>query len=408
MPLSFTRVAAALVAAMMFIVCPIAAPAADPADRAAAKARIDSIKGGATCVTDAGGTVTAITIPDGSSITGEDIALFGRLGTLEKLHVLNCRSLDDGMVASLAGLSDLRSLALTNTSITDAAVKTIVESFPGLVELDLSSNTGLTGAAMKSLSSLADLARLDLVQTRFNDLHTRRLKNLGKLRVLDLRGNMEAGDMTLGVVGGMPAIEAFKHRSTIVSDDGLENLAKSKTLRSLLAQDFAISSASGRHLAAIPTLESLEIFRCQGFGSEGVLALAPLTKLERLTLRDLPEVDDAALAVLAELPNLKRLYLHELPSVSDEGLAHLAAAKNLQVLDIWAVPRMTDAAVAAIASLPNLKELSIRETGVSEASLEKIAAMPSLVSLTFKNGNVSPAAAAKLSTKTWKKLDLGR
>ena len=394
--------------ALLVLVMPMPVSAADPADVAAAKARIDALKAGAACVTDAKGMVTAITIPDGSSITAEDIALFGRLGELETLRILNCRSLDDGMVASLAGLSNLRSLAVTNTAITDDAVKTIVDSFPGLVELDLSSNTGLTGAAMKSISSLADLERLDLVQTRFNDLHTRRLKKLEKLRVLDLRGNMEAGDMTLSVVGGLPALEAFKHRSTIVSDDGLENLAESKTLRSLLAQDFAISNASGRHLAAIPTLESLEIFRCQGFGSEGVLALAPLAKLERLTLRDLPEVDDAALAVLAQLPNLKRLYLHELPSVSDEGLAHLAAAKNLQVLDIWAVPRMTDAAVAALSSLPNLKELSIRETAVSEASLETIAALSSLVSLTFKNGDVSSAAAEKLSTKKWKKLDLGR
>ena len=394
--------------ALLLLVTPIPVSAADLADVAAAKARIDSLKAGAACATDAEGAVTAITIPDGSSITAEDIALFGRLGELETLRILNCRTLDDGMVASLAGLSNLRSLAVTNTAITDDAVKTIVDSFPGLVELDLSSNTGLTGTAMKSISSLADLERLDLVQTRFNDLHTRRLKKQEKLRVLDLRGNMEAGDLTLGVVGGLPALEAFKHRSTIVSDDGLENLAESKTLRSLLAQDFAISNASGRHLAAIPTLESLEIFRCQGFGSEGVLALAPLAKLERLTLRDLPEVDDAALAVLAELPSLKRLYLHELPSVSDDGLAHVAAAKNLQVLDIWAVPRMTDAAVAAIASLPNLKELSIRETGVSEASLEAIAAMPSLVSLTFKNGAVSSTAAEKLSTKKWKKLDLGR
>lgn len=394
--------------ALFLCVMSIPVSAADLADVAAAKARIDAIKAGAACVTDADGMVTAITIPDGSSITAEDIALFGRLGELETLRILNCRGITDEMVASLSGLSKLRSLALTNTAITDEAAKTIVESFPGLIELDLSSNTGLTGTAMKSISSLADLERLDLVQTRFNDLHTRRLKKLEKLRVLDLRGNMQAGDMTLGIIGGLPALEAFKHRSTIVSDDGLENLAESKTLRSLLAQDFAISNASGRHLAAIPTLESLEIFRCQGFGSEGVLALAPLAKLERLTLRDLPEVDDAALAVLAQLPNLKRLYLHELPSVSDEGLAHLAAAKNLQVLDIWAVPRMTDAAVAALSPLPNLKELSIRETGTSEASLDTIAALPSLVSLTFKNGAVSSAAAEKLSTKKWKKLDLGR
>ena len=338
----------------------------------------------------------------------QELLLLRRLDDLETLRILNCRGLDDAMVASLSGLSRLRALALTNTSITDDAVKTIIESFPGLVELNLSSNTGLTGTAMKSIASLPSLERLDLVQTRFNDLHTRRLKKLENLRVLDLRGNMEAGDMTLGIVDGLPALEALKHQSTIVSDTGLENLAQSKTLRSLLAQDFAISNESGKHLAAIPTLESLEIFRCQGFGSEGVLALAPLDKLERLTLRDLPEVDDAALAMLAELPNLKRLYLLELPSVGDAGLAHLASAQNLEVLDIWALPRMTDAAVEVIASLPKLKELSIRETGASEASLERIAAMPFLVSLTFKNGDVSPTAAEKLSTKKWKKLDLGR
>ena len=65
------------------------------------------------------------------------------------------------------------------------------------------------------------------MQTRFNDLHTRRLKSLENLEVLDLRGNMEAGDMTLGVVGGLPKLRAFKHRSTIVTDDGIARLAAS-------------------------------------------------------------------------------------------------------------------------------------------------------------------------------------
>lgn len=404
-----TTVATVLVAIILLMISrsdPLIA--ADGAGITAAKARIDSIKGGASCVVDASGTVTAISIPDGSNVTADDVALFGSLTGLEKLQILNCRSLDDGMVESLAGLSSLRSLALTNTAITDTAVKTISESFPQLTELDLSSNTGLTGAAMKSIAALTNLEQLSLVQTRFNDLHTRRLKNLTSLRVLDLRGNMEAGDMTLGVVGELPALAAFKHRSTIVSDEGLAKLSASKTLRSLLAQDFAISSESGRHLAGIPSLESLEIFRCQGFGSAGVLALAPLDKLDRLTLRDLPEVDDAALAVLQTLPRLRRLYLHELPSVGDEGIAHLAAARNLEVLDIWSVPRMTDASAAVLATLPNLKELSIRETGMSEASLDTIAGLPSLVSLTFKNGDVSPMNAKKLTAKNLKKLDLGQ
>jgi hypothetical protein len=391
------------------LLAPCSIRAADPADVATARKRVEGAGSGAACVVDAAGTVTEIVVSDGSGVTADDVKLFGRLDGLTKLQILNCRAFDDAMVADLEGLRGLTSLAITNSGITDTAVATIAAAFPDLVELDLSSNTNLTGAAMKSIASLAKLERLSLVQTRFNDLNTRRLAKLGDLKALDLRGNMEAGDMTLGVVGGLPKLRAFKHRSTVVTDDGLAELAAAPALDSLLAQDFAITNASGPHLAAMKNLTSLEIFRCQGFGTEGVLALAPLDKLARLTLRDLPEVGDAGLAVLADLPALKRLYLHELASVGDAGLTHLVAAKNLEVLDIWSVPKMTDATVAVIAKLPNLKELSIRETGCTEQALEKLAAIPTLESLTFKNAAVSPAVAAKVkAAKTWKKLDLAK
>ena len=168
-----------------------------------------------------------------------------------------------------------------------------------------------------------------------------------------------------------------------------------------------ITNDSGPHLAKLSKLTSLEIFRCQGFGTGGVLALAGLP-LTRLSLRDLPDVGDPALAVLAKLPRLKRLYLHELASVGDEGLRQLEAAQGLEVLDIWSLPRMTDATVAVIAGLPHLKELSIRETGVTEVSAGIIAAMPKLQSLIFKNnGPLSAENAAKLTGRKWNKLDLG-
>ena len=393
-----------LVASLAAVAC-----AADPADVATARKRVEAAGSGAACVVDAAGTVTEIVVTDGSGVTADDVKLFARLDGLTKLQILNCRGFDDAMVADLKGLRGLTSLAITNSGITDAAVETIATAFPDLVDLDLSSNTNLTGAAMKSIASLPKLERLALVQTRFNDLNTRRLSKLGELKALDLRGNMEAGDMTLGVVGRLPNLRAFKHRSTVVTDEGLAQLAAAPALDSLLAQDFAITNASGPHLAAMKNLASLEIFRCQGFGTEGLLALAPLDKLSRLTLRDLPEVGDAGLKVLADLPALKRLYLHELASVGDAGLAQLAAAKNLEVLDLWSVPKMTDATVAVIAKLPNLKELSIRETGCSEKALEKLAAIPTLESLTFKNGAVSPAMADKVkAAKAWKKLDLAK
>ncbi len=384
-----------------------AAEPAAAADVQLAKTRLEALGKRAKYRLDDAGKLTEISVEDGADLTADDVALFGRLGDLRALRILNCRELNDAMVGQLTGLGRLETLALTNSGITDAGVQTIVQSFPDLVELDLSSNTNMTGAAMKTIAGLTKLERLTLLQNRFNDLNTRRLSKMPQLRSLDLRGNMEAGDMTLAAVGKLPHLAALKHRSTAVTDSGLTDLAASQSLESLLMQDFAITSAAGRELAKLGKLSSLEIFRCQGFGSEGVLALAGMP-LARLTLRDLPEVGDPALAVLAQLPHLKRLYLHELASLGDEGLRHLASAHELEVLDIWSVPRMTDATVQVIAGLPNLKELSIRETGVTEASVAVIAAMPKLQSLTFKdNGPLSAENRAKLTGRQLKKLDLG-
>jgi len=382
-----------------------AQPAA--ADVTAAKTRLDTLGKESKYKLDGEGRLTEIAIEDAAELTADDVSLFGRLGDLRSLRILNCRVLNDEMVEQLTALKNLDTLALTNSAITDAGVEKIVQSFPNLVELDLSSNTNMTGAAMKQIAGLAKLERLTLLQNRFNDLNTRRMSKMPQLRAIDLRGNMEAGDMTLEVVGKLPNLTALKHRSTAVTDAGLAGLAESKTLESLLMQDFVITNESGPHLAKLSKLSSLEVFRCQGLGTDGVMALAGLP-LTRLTLRDLPDVGDPSLAVLAKLPRLKRLYLHELASLGDEGLRQLAAAKDLEVLDIWSLPKMTDASVAVIAALPNLKELSIRETGVTEASVEKIAAMPKLQSLTFKNnGPLSSANAAKLTGRKLGKLDLG-
>ncbi len=375
-------------------------------DVAAAKRLLDGFPGNAK-YTLAGKRLTELSIQDGSVLKPEDIQLFGQLADLEKLQIFNCRSLNDESASKLAGLKNLKSLALTNSVINDLTVEMIAASFPNLTDLDLSSNTNLTSSVLKVICGMGKLQRLTLVQNRFDDVATSRLNQLENLKALDLRGNMEAGDTTLEVVAGLPKLTSLKHRSTAVTDLGLEYLANSKTLDSLLMQDFAVTGRAGQSIAKLPNLTQLEIFRCQGFGSDGVLALKGM-KLARLTLRDLPAVDNQALAVFQDLPELKRLYIHEISSISDEGLQNLEALKTLEVLDIWTVPQMTDATVNVIAKLPNLKELSIRATGITDAAIDPILAMPNLQSLTLKeNAGVSAAAIQKLSAKKWTKLDTG-
>ncbi len=373
----------------------------------AAKKLLDELGPNGQCTLVPDGVMTSIVIKDGSTLSADDIALFGKLSDLEQLQILNYRELNDEMASGLAGLKNLKTLALTNSGIGDSTVEMIAASYPDLTNLDLSSNVNVTNSAMKVICEMSKLDRLTLVQNRFNDLGTDYLRKLENLRVLDLRGNMEAGNMTMEIVGALPKLVALKHRSTAVDDFGMEYLAQSKALNSLLMQDFVVTGQAGQHLAAIDTLTQLEIFRCQMFSSDGVLALKGM-KLTRLTLRDLPMVDDSAMEVFTDLPELKRLYLHELSSVGDYGLENLKSLESLEQLDIWTIPDMTDATVDVIATLPNLKDLSIRTTDVTDAAVDKLLVMPKLKSLTFKeNGLVTPEALEKLSSKEWDKLDIG-
>ncbi len=375
-------------------------------DVGSAKKRIDAL-GPTAKFAMVGAKLTEITILDGSLLAADDLALFGRLTDLQKLQIYNCRTLNSAMVSHLSGLKDLNSLALTNTILDDTAVETIVKSFPKLTALDLSSNANMSSQVLKLISELTGLQQLSLLQNKFNDVGTRRLSKLQDLRVLDLRGNMQAGDMTLDVIAGLPKLKALKHRSTAVSDYGMQHLSRNAAIENLLIQDFVITNQSGEHLAKLKKLTQLEIFRCQGFGSDGVLALKGLN-LQRLTLRDLPAVDDSALEVFKELPKLRRLYLHELSGVNDSGLTNLSALSALELLDIWSVPQMTDATIDVIAKLPNLKELSIRSSAVTDAAIDKLIAMPKLQTLTFKeNGEVTTAGLKKLTSKKWTKLDIG-
>jgi len=387
---------------------PARVPTANAEVVEAAKALLDGMGANGLYTIPSAGLMTEIVIRDGSTLTADDIALFGRLTHLENLQILNYRELDDETAAKLAGLKNLKALALTNSVIGDPTVEMIAEAFPDLTFLDLSSNTNMSSNVIKIISKLRKLERLLLLQNRINDLGTSRLSRLKELRLLDLRGNMEVGDSSMETIAGLPKLAALKHRSTTVTDAGVACLAANAALKALLMQDFAITSQAGQSLAQLPNLQELEIFRCQSFGSEGVLPLKG-AKLTRLTLRDLPMVDDQAMGLFSDLPKLRRLYLHELPSPSDQGLHNLGALKSLELLDIWLVPQMTDATVDAIAALPNLKELSIRETGVTDAAVDKILAMPKLQSLTFKdNGSVTDEGLKKLAGKKWTKLDTGQ
>ena len=162
----------------------------DANDVKAARARIAELGSKSKSTPKDGPLLTEIVIQDGSNVTTDDLALFGKLSDLKKLQIFNCRTLNDEMAAKLSELKDLTSLALTNTAITDATVQMIVKSFPNLTELDLSSNTNMTNSVVKIVSELGKLQRLTLVQNQVNDIGAN--KRLSKLKELVRIGSAKA------------------------------------------------------------------------------------------------------------------------------------------------------------------------------------------------------------------------
>ena len=134
------------------------------ADVDAVRRRLDSLGPAATYQVDATGRLTAITIEDGSAVTPADVVAFAAVPDLRRLQILDCRAIDDATVAEMATAARLESLTITNSLVSDAAVETIARAFPDLVELDLSSNTNLSAAAIKWIADLGRLRRLSLMQ----------------------------------------------------------------------------------------------------------------------------------------------------------------------------------------------------------------------------------------------------
>jgi Leucine-rich repeat (LRR) protein len=359
---------------------------------------------GGKCVLTPEKTIGSITFENSSALNEAAFELFAKQSDLEVLQVPSYRELNDAAVAKLAGLKKLKTLKLTNSGITDEAVKTIAGSFPNLVNLDLSSNTQLTDVSLKEISKLKNLESLAVLFCDFSEFGILNVASLPKLKTLDIRANMQIGNSGLGAIAGLPSLKSLKHRCPSVSDEGMEALAAAKGLENLEIQDFIITGQSGQYIKQLSKLTSLIIFRCENFDSSGLIELKGL-KLNRLTLRGLP-IDDTGLEVFQELPTLKRLYLSELPSVSDVGLLNLVHLKDLEVLEIWEVP-ITDKALETIVKLPNLKALSLRSTNISDAGLVELSSLPKLTALTLQgNANVTSAMIDKLQEN--KKLKIER
>jgi Leucine Rich repeat len=133
-----------------------------------------------------------------------------------------------------------------------------------------------------------------------------------------------------------------------------------------------VTDADMALLDAFPDLDDLHVSKAP---VTDLSRLARLTKLQRLTLSEVP-IADADLAAISRLPSLTDLSLNG-TRISDEGLAILGRMSQLRLLDLgWT--KITDAGMAHLAGLKRLEWLQLDCTEITDAGLAHLRGLKGL------------------------------
>ena len=128
-----------------------------------------------------------------SRISDKGLAELKKLDELQWLHFTFCRKFTDDGMRNLVQMSNLKSLTLSHTSLSNRGVSKIA-TLTGLEQLDLSTNrvgvrSGqfIDDGCMRDIGKLRELTALSLRGTEISDIGLRRLEDLAKLKSLDIR-----------------------------------------------------------------------------------------------------------------------------------------------------------------------------------------------------------------------------
>jgi hypothetical protein len=160
--------------------------------------------------------------------------------------------------------------------------------------------------------------------TQVMDADFQQLGKLVHLRTLDLNNCLN--DQRLALLSGLVELEYLQTNLAQVTDDGLKPMTQLKGLRNVkfFHPGKAFSGAGLVHLADLPHLERLTVAGSFAFNDDGMAAVARLTRLQEFRMWHAGPADET-LAILAELKALESLQL-------DEARLSLAALQQLKRL----------------------------------------------------------------------------
>jgi hypothetical protein len=181
---------------------------------------------------------------------------------------------DDGALAIVSGMSDLRFLALERTRVTDVGLAHLRRA----AELDglRLSDTAVSDEGVKHVGALPGLRMLWLSGTRVSDAGLAHLKSAANLEVLAL-------DETQVTDAGMAHLQTLTNlrwlylRGTCITDSGVRHFAELTRLQRLQLSDTNLTNLGLTHLSGLRGLEDLWLIgtRVTEVGMDDLRAAAP-------------------------------------------------------------------------------------------------------------------------------------
>lgn len=307
----------------------------------------------------------------------------------------NCRQITDAGLAHLKDVATIRELVIENRSkkITDDGLK-VLATLPQLEELSIFGDA-VTDASLESIGKLTKLRKLQIFSkgtTKAGYKHLAGLVNLEEIYVGDI--GSEIDDECLQHMKAMTKLKKLDIRGDKLTDTGMDHVKNLTGLQELRIDSRNVKAAGVANLAPLVKLQKLTVMSSPGFTGEALAALSGMTELKELDLIYTPWLDKTGSLHLGKLKNLKRL---RLSGAADGGLEGLAGLTALESLDMN-YARVKDADLQPLSGLKNLQYLDIQNSGVSDAGLKHLAGLPKLRHLSASgNKGVTDASLSHLA-----------
>ena len=146
-------------------------------------------------------------------------------------------------------------------------------------------------------------------------------------------------------LASMPALKGLAVSCVNVDDAALATLPRFPALRGLMPMD--VSDDGFRYVGRCEQLEDLWCMYCRDTGDVATSHLAKLSRL-KYYYAGLTQITDASLETLAAMPSLERIELYECQRITDAGIAHLAKLTRLRELSVGGSPNVTRQGMSTI------------------------------------------------------------